>query len=752
MKKHSQIRIIRIKICVLVVQHFTKAEKSTFSHEYLNRKEHIFYLGTKKLKFKLTSIATALILSNPAVAESLESLESFAGIEKVVVEGQYLSSNESNSIKSPTPIIDVPQSLSILTAAEITARGINSIGDIIDYTPGVNTSQGEGHRDSVVFRGVRSTADFYIDGNRDDVQYYRALYNIEQVEILRGPNALLFGRGGTGGVLNRVTKKAQLDQSVSNYQASLNTFGGFSGQIDTNFSTGDRSAIRINAMVESLDNHRDFYDGDRIGFNPTARIELSDDTIVDLSYEYIDHERFIDRGIPTGDDGRPVEVFEDTVFADPENNYHEVEAHVFRATIEHQFSGNLKGNFTANYGDFDKVYANFYASDYDQNTNIVELDGYIDTTVRDSLTLTGNLVGEYRTGSIGHTIITGAEFIQTSSDQNRFNPVFDSTMDDRETFVATRPLNFNGFAGVNANGETITTSFSDLNDDTRVELDVFSFYIQDEIEISENLDLIIGARFDSFDIEVFNADPDVLETRTREDEEVSPRAGLVYKPQENISLYISYSESFLPRSGEQYTDINGSDDQLDPNTFTNQEIGLKWDFAEGLSFTAAIFENEQSSPQVADNDPSTLDVIDSEISGYELQIRGHLTDAWTISANYSNLDGEIVDRSGPTGFTPRELPETTFSIWTAYEISDVFGVGLGVTYQDDSFVNNSNSATLPSYTRVDASAYYDVSEDLRLQLNIENLTDELYFPNSHSTHQVTVGAPINATFSIVGSF
>ena len=155
------------------------------------------------MKFKLSTIAAALVATGAVSAENMED------IERVEVSGQYLSFNESNSVKTPTPIIDVPQSLSIITAEEMTLRGIKSIGQIVDYTPGLNTSQGEGHRDSVVFRGVRSTADFFIDGNRDDVQYYRALYNIEQVEVLRGPNALLFGRGGTGGVFKPCNEKSR---------------------------------------------------------------------------------------------------------------------------------------------------------------------------------------------------------------------------------------------------------------------------------------------------------------------------------------------------------------------------------------------------------------------------------------------------------------------------------------------------------------------------------------------------------------
>lgn len=698
------------------------------------------------MKFKLTSIAAAVILSNTAVAQDIKD------VERIVVEGQYLSINESNSVKTPTPIIDVPQSLSIITAEQITERGYTSIGEIIDYTPGVNTSQGEGHRDSVVFRGVRSTADFYIDGNRDDVQYYRALYNIEQVEILRGPNALLFGRGGTGGILNRVSKKAQLGQAFTGYKGQLNTFGGINAEIDTNFATSDTSAVRINAMVEQLDNHRDFYDGDRYGFNPTARIELSSDTAVDLSYEYVDHQRFIDRGIPTGSDGKPVAALKDIVFADPENNYHELQAHVFRAALEHRFTDTMKGNLSAHYGDYDKVYSNFYASGYNQSNNTVQLDGYVDNTLRQNLILSGNLISEFDTGRVGHTVIVGTEFIQTDSDQNRFNPVFDSNMDDRETFNVQRPLNFRALTGLNADGQVVTATFSDLNDDTRVNLDVFSFYLQDEIKLSEKLQLVLGARFDRFDIEVFNALPSVQENRTRTDEQISPRAGVIYKPQQNVSVYASYSESFLPRSGEQYADINGSNNQLDPDTFKNQELGIKWDFAKGLSFTAALFENEQSSPQVADNDPATLDVIDSEISGFELQFSGQLTSDWSVSANYSYMEGEIVNRSGPTGNTPAELPENTFSVWSSYQVNDAFGVGIGATYQGESFINSSNSAVLPSYTRVDAYAYYDISHDLRVQLHIENLTDKLYFPNAHSTHQATVGAPINAMLSLVGSF
>ncbi len=693
--------------------------------------------------------ATALSLSLAPLVQAEDA--DAADRETVVVTSTYLYSDQVTALRSPTPIIDVPQSLSVVSAEQIAEQAFDSIGDIIAYTPGVSTSQGEGHRDAVVFRGVRSTADFFVDGVRDDVQYYRPLYNLEQVEILRGPNALLFGRGGTGGVLNRVTKKGQLGDQFTDYRTSIDSFGAFDVQLDTNLPISDGAALRINGFYESLANHRDFHDGDRFGVNPTSRFSLGASSTLDLSYEFIDYQHFIDRGIPTGADGRPVEALKDVVFGDAELNTAELEAHVLRANLQHQFSDTLKGVFSASYGDYDKLYQNFYASAYNPATNIVTLDGYLDTTQRQNLVLSGSLVGEFTTGPFGHTVVSGIEYIDTTNNNDRFNSFFDQSADDTETFFANRPIAlFNG-VGVNANGAVTTNDFTvDLNDDTAAEVEVYSVFIQDEIELSPNFDLVIGARFDSFDISVLNVPAN--DVRSRKDEEISPRLGLVYKPQENISVYASYSESFLPRSGEQFTDINGANDQLDPDTFSNLEAGVKLNFTQRLSFTASIFEIEQSSPQVSDSDPSTLDVIDSQITGFEAQLQGQLTDQWYLSAGYSNLDGEQVSRTGPTGLRPRELPEHMFSLWNAYEVTDRFGLGLGLSYQDDTFIDNGNNAILPGYTRVDASAYYDINEDFRVQLNVENLTDEIYFPHAHSTHQVSVGAPINARLTLRGRF
>ncbi|MEL6542545.1 MAG: TonB-dependent siderophore receptor [Pseudomonadota bacterium] len=705
-----------------------------------------------------TSIRAALMISGaliaaPALAEdSAEAPRERDADGRIIVSGDVLYSNQIAALKTPTEIIDVPQSLTITTQDEIQERGWTSIGQIVDYTPGVNTSQGEGHRDAIVFRGVRSTADFFIDGVRDDVQYYRSLYNLEQVEILRGPNALLFGRGGTGGILNRVTKKGVIGETFGGGQLAIDTYGEVIVQGDINVQAGENVAVRLNAMYEGLNNHRDFFDGDRVGFNPTVRFDLGEKTTLDLSYEYANHERFIDRGIPTGTDGRPVEALTDITFGDEFNNFTELEAHLLRANLSHEFSENLKGNFAAFYGDYDKVYVNFFNTGYDEATNIVELDGYIDDTQRQNLILSGNLIGEFETGSVGHTIIFGGEYINTSSDQSRFNSFFSGSQDDRETFFAVRPIQLSNNVGVNAAGQPTTNDFTvDLNDDTRVTIDVISAYIQDEIKLTDWLNVVLGARFDSFDIEVFNVPANDL--RSRKDEEISPRAGLIFKPAQNISIYGSYSESFLPRSGEQFANINGNNNALDPNTFTNLEAGVKVDFDTGLSLTAAVFEIEQSSPQPNDNDPATLDIIDSTIRGFEVQLNGSITYFWTIQAGYSYLDGEQVDAFGNgTGLSLRELPENMVSLWNSFQATDTVGFGIGFTHQGSSFINNGNTAILPDYTRFDAAAWWDVSDNFRVQLNLENLTDTTYFPNSHATHQATVGQPFNARLALTGRF
>ena len=690
-------------------------------------------IKTKFTKFLLFALVINLSMVTNIFAQS--------DPEEIIVKGKVLYSDQVTALKTPVPIIDVPQTLSIVTDEDIRKQGFRELGDIVRYTPGVNTSQGEGHRDSIVFRGVRSTADFYLDGVRDDVQYYRSLYNLEQVEILRGPNALLFGRGGTGGIINRVTKKAVLGDAFGSFDMGADTFGAFDFAVDYNVQTGENSALRINFHSDTLENHRDYYDGDRYGFNPTLRVQLSPQTTLDLSYEHADHERFIDRGVPTLN-GEPVEAFEEIVFGDTDTNLTTLRADIYRANISHEFSDTQKGNFVIKYSDFAKMYKNYYASGY-SGGNTFTADGYKDPTERTNLIISGNVVNEFQTGSVKHTLLVGAEIIDTENENFRYNTFFITTEDDNEVFNITRPINF----GVNAAGVRTYNDFTaDLKSKTASDIEVTSFYIQDQIDVSDNFKIMLGGRFDSFDITVRDIKNGTSETR--EDEEVSPRAGLIFKPQENLSLYVSYSESFLPRSGEQFKSLSSSSARLDPDVFESTEIGVKWDIRDNLSFTVSYFDSEQTQA-VRDSDTGeNSEIVGLQVDGIELELKGQVSDKLYLALGYSDLDGET-----GKGGEPREIPEQTASLWATYQVNDNFGLGFGITHQGESNIKNDKPGLiLPDYTRVDFAAYYDISEDLSLQLNVENITDELYFPHSHSTHQASVGEPLNARFSLRRKF
>ena len=660
-------------------------------------------------------------------------------VEEVVVKGNVLYSDQVNALKTPVPVLDVPQTVTIVTDDDIRSQGFREIGDIIRYTPGVNTSQGEGHRDAVVFRGVRSTADFFLDGVRDDVQYYRSLYNVEQVEILRGPNALLFGRGGTGGIINRVTKKAVLGEAFGGYDLGTDSFGALDFAADYNVQTSSNSALRFNIHSDALENHRDHYDGTRFGMNPTVTVALSDKTTVELSYEYADHERFIDRGIPTINNA-PDESLSNIVFGDPDINTTTLEANIMRANVSHKFSENRKGNLAVQSSSFEKMYQNLYASGY--AGTLVTMDGYLDPTERDNFIISGNIVSEVVTGSVTHTILVGAELINTENKNHRYDTNWSTTDDDNEVFDISRPMDFT----VNSAGVATAVNFTNsLKSKTESDISVSSLFIQDQMDLTDNVKLMIGGRLDSFDITVDDIKNGTSESRT--DDRFSPRAGLIYKPQESVSLYMSYSESFLPRSGEQFKKLDATAARLDPDVFESTELGIKWAMTDTLSFTAAIFDSEQTRATYDNDTGENSEIRGLRVDGMEVELRGQVSDKLELAVGYSSLEGTT-----SSGGVAREVPDHTFSLFAKYQVDENFGWALGVTQQGESHIKDNSTLILPEYTRFDFAAYWDVSDDMVLRLNVENLSDELYFPHSHSTHQASVGEPLNARVSLSKRF
>ena len=518
--------------------------------------------------------------------------------EELEVKGNVLFKDQVNSMKPPVPIINVPQAVSIVTDEDILDQGFRALGDIVRYVPGIHTTQGEGHRDAVVIRGVRTTADFYQNGLRDDVQYYRSLYNVEQVEVLKGPNALLFGRGGTGGLINRVSKKALIGETFTNMNVGFDSFGAGDFAVDGNIEVNDSAAFRLMVHSDSLANHRDQYDGDRFGINPTMTFAVNSETEIGLSLEYLDHERYIDRGIPTSIIGgastsasRPVDALNHITYG-TDGNVHTTEASILTGTLVHNYSDFGKINLTVSSNDFNKMYQNLYVNSYD-GTN-VQLKGYNDVTLRETTTIAFSNVNAFDRG----TLTVGLDIIDTDNENTRFNSWFDNenaaerNIDNH--FLATAT----DFQIDKDGNRTALDYTSDLKTHSTTDLEVTSLYLNGNIDLSDQWIMVLGARYEQVDTTIAYSEGAsgrsavrvLKNTASRDDSNVSPRLGLIYKPQENMSLYLSYSESFIPKSGEQYKTWSAA--TFDPDVYENTEIGFKYDMDDRISMSFAYFDQE----------------------------------------------------------------------------------------------------------------------------------------------------------------
>ena len=688
------------------------------------------------LRAALLGAAAHLLFTSAAQADDAADPDRDYLPADIVVTGEsdgYAEGDGSSGTKTPTPLIDVPQTVAIITDDQLADQAITQLGDALRYVPGVGLETGEGHRDEVFIRGQETTADFYLDGLRDDAQYYRPLFDVERIEVLKGANALIFGRGGGGGVINRVTKTADLAESFVGLSGAIDTFSAFDLAADVNQTLGAGAALRVNAAYEEFDNHRGFYEGRFIGLAPTLTVELGGATTLVASYTYYDDARVTDRGIPALG-GLPLAGFDETFFGDPDFNRAESQVHVGRARIDHKFSERWSANATVLYANYDKVYANVLP----ENTNgtTVTLSGYEDFTDRANVIAQGNLVGGFDTGPLSHTLLAGFEANWQDTDNGRRNARFANGMGGF-TGTATVPL-----ADVIA---LPAVSLTPLVRDRASRLGVLSAYIQDQVAIGEHVELIAGLRWDRFDLETTNLLNNTPGDRV--DEKVSPRLGLVVKPIESLSFYASYATSFLPQAGDQFLLLSPGDTAFEPEKFTNYEIGAKWLISPELFFTAALFRLDRTNTKAPDpaNTGLTLLIGESRAEGLELNLVGEVLPGWQANIGYTYLDGEVRTTSsfGPAGRRLQQLPEHQFTAWNHIAVTEQFGVGLGVIYQDEQFASFSNAVTLPDYFRVDAAAYYDIDERVSLQINIENLFDEAYYPSAHGDNNIQPAEPFS---------
>lgn len=687
--------------------------------------------ASKRLGLLVSTVLPAITMAVPAHAELMADAADAPAIIVYGVPDGYDIEKTRSATKTETPLIDVPQTVTVLSREQLDDQGVESLNDALRYVPGVVLGQGEGHRDQITLRGQSTTADFFLDGLRDDAQYYRSLYNIDRVEVLKGANALIFGRGGGGGVINRVSKAPEFNETRTDFAAGLDSFGGWSLAADLDQPLGESLAARFNATYEDFANHRDGYDGHFVGVAPTLGWRLGEATRMVLGYEYADDQRVTDRGVPSFA-GAPLRGYDDTFFGSPTANHSAVTAHIARARLDHDFSDALSVNLTGQYAHYDKYYGNVYARSAATATT-VELEGYNSDTIRENWIVQGNMVWKGETGGIGHQILLGFEAGDQLTDAKRSEATFGPAATSRTTVALAQRLTL----------PTVTFGASSRSSLSKVR--ALSAYVQDQLDLGDLIKVVLGLRYDDFRITSTNRANGFATARS--DGKWSPRAGLIIKPRENVSLYASYAKSFLPQSGDQFTVLDATTASLAPEEFRNLEAGVKWDLTERLAFTAAIFQIDRTNTRA--NDPVTGLVVQtgqSRTKGFELAMVGQVTKGLQVTLGYALEDGEIVSTTtaAPAGRTLAQLPRHQFSAWGRYDFTDRLGVAIGAVRQSEQFATISNAVRLPGFTRIDAALFYKVSDTVQLQLNVENLANTDYFPSAHTDNNISTGAPLNA--------
>jgi catecholate siderophore receptor len=495
-------------------------------------------------------------------------------------------------------------------------------------------------------------------------------------------------------------------------------------------------------MYENSDRFRRDVNVERYGITPAVTFAAGVNTRITANFEHFYDYRTADRGIPSFQ-GHPADADTRTFFGDPSQSWSDARINVGTALIEHDLAPALQIRNRTVYGDYNKVYQNVFPGSVDSTGALVSISAYNSRNDRNNLFNQTELTYRVATGSVGHTLLGGIEAGRQVSRNLRNTGFFDGT----ETSV-TAPL---------ANPTisrpiTFRPSETDANNLTRAT--TVGLYLQDQIALTPYLQLIAGARLERFDLTFHNFRNS--EDLDRQDDLISPRAGLVVKPLEPFSFYGSYSVSYLPSAGDQFASLTATSETLEPEKFENYEVGAKLDVVTGLSLTAAVYQLDRTNTSAPDPvDPSrTIQTGSQRTKGLEFGATGNLTPRWQAAAGYANQDAHITSQTSQAALGAKVplVPRNTFSLWNKYQLHRMWGIGAGVIYQDQMFAAIDNAVTLPSFTRFDAGAFFTLSRELRAQVNVENVFDKRYFITSHSNNNISPGSPRAVRVSVTAGF
>ncbi|MHA3082393.1 TonB-dependent receptor [Acinetobacter sp. ANC 5383] len=748
------------------------------------------FIRTRKKIVSSAIVSSLSLMATTATIAADETAELPTIYSHAVATKDGFKVKQSANKKYVAPLLDTPKSVAVISQKLLKDTNSNTLLQALANEPGITLGAGEGgtpFTDMPYIRGYSSQSSIYVDGIRNTTSQNRDMFAIEQVEVTKGSSSAISGGGGVGGSINLISKVAhQGDKYQGSIQGGTDNYRHI--MLDANKDFGNGVAGRVVVMGHQNDKPGaiDGAEYNRVGIAPSLAWGLGTATRGTLSYYYLQSYDEPDSGIPfltTG--GKPIYVKQGTYYGWKNRDFDKRENHIGTFKLEHDFNDNLTLSNNVSYTKSKSDYV--YTNPDDSKGNVAAygtisrraLSRIVDTdAVSDQLALTG----KFNTGSLQHSFNIGTEWSYQSSEQgvHTFTNSLGTTSTVHSTDCSPTTTNIGGWCtSVNnpTNGLYTDTLGSIKNQYTTRSTNA-AVYALDSIEFNPQWLLNLGVRWDQFDTErkyykdvygtVGGTNGNYSTSVTipagtvfqNNSNYFSYQAGVVFKPAENGSIYASFATSANPVGIDQgdgadntLSTLSQQANDLVPEKARTVELGTKWDlFNNRANLTAAVFRTEKQNTRVLTDANTYSNVGSSRVNGFEIDLKGQITDKWDMSAGYSYLDSELTKAAYNAAATVgKPLPfvaKNSATLWTTYKVLPKLTIGAGAQYKDQVYANTSSNKYLPAYTIYNAMAKYDVNKNVNIQLNVNNISNKRYFTSAQAAHYAIEGDGRNAVLAI----
>lgn len=641
---------------------------------------------------------------------------------------------------------DVPQAVSVVTGQLMDDKNADSLKEALRNVAGITFNAGEGGRvgDNMNIRGYSAVGDLYLDNVRDYAQYNRETFNTEQVDVLKGSASMLYGRGSTGGVINQVSKKAQLVDS-SEVNLTIGSYDYKRAVVDINEAITDTVAFRLNAMKTESESFREGVSQNRWGAAPSLTLGAGTDDEVTLSYFYLDENNVPDYGLPYFN-GKPADIPMNRFYGLSNADYEKNKTGIATVSYNHLFrdDSSIKTVFRDAYYERDlratapRLVGN---SKYLYDSRLLNRQRQARGGEEHQTTLQSDYATKFETGSLKHEVLFGVELVRESSNRwtnsNRIaNPA--TTVGSTNTAPALSDAFYNGFT------RTAPNSYKAMS---------YAAYLQDTIEVVPKFKVLTGLRYDYLKSDYVRSVGGDLGMNVGA---LSGRLGLMYQPSDFSTYYASYSTGFNSTAEAYQLDERLAN--TDPEKTRNIEVGAKWSILnDDLSIRTSLSRSEKTNERNTDLASADVYLLSGKrhTDALELEVAGRITSKWEVFFNYAYMRANIDNAAGTAANTkdktPRNTPSSSGSLWTTYHLPYGFKVGAGAEYVARRYANDSNTTSVPGYVRADALLEYSVNKWLGVKLNVKNLFNRKYYEGIYQGH-VIPGAPRTYEITLSAKF